>query len=145
LWIDRGADCVLSGGSSSLSPFFVPKVNSIVLEYDQLLSSSFGVLAFIIHFCSFFSFMFVSLFLFHFHFIYNLSLVNINGKLLLPCGLRVEARVGSKDNEKYEILEIEEWSTEERAVVAWPIAFESQKDVDWFIRVLYGQDMKQVC
>jgi hypothetical protein len=35
-------------------------------------------------------------------------------------------------------------TTEEKAVVSWPAAFENQKDVDWFVRVLYGQDMKQV-
>jgi hypothetical protein len=39
-WIDKGTDCTLSGGSSS--PYFVPKVTSVWLEYDELLSSTFG-------------------------------------------------------------------------------------------------------
>jgi hypothetical protein len=64
--------------------------------------------------------------------------------VLVPCGIRVEARVGIKDNETYEVLEIQERSTEERAVVAWPAKYEGEKDADWFIRVLYGRDMKQV-
>jgi hypothetical protein len=71
--------------------------------------------------------------------------VNINGKLLLPCGLRIEARVGTRDNETYEVVDVEEWSTEEKAVIAWPAAFESEKEADWFIRVMYGENMKQVC
>jgi hypothetical protein len=68
----------------------------------------------------------------------------VNGKLLLPCGLRIEARVGSKDNDTFTVLEVQEWSTEEKAVVAWPAALEREVESDWFIRVLYGQDMKQV-
>jgi hypothetical protein len=64
---------------------------------------------------------------------------------LLPCGLHFEARIGTKDNETYEVLNVQEVSTEERAVISWPAVFENEKDVDWFIRVLYGVDMKQVC
>jgi hypothetical protein len=58
--------------------------------------------------------------------------------------LRVEARVGKRDNESYEVLEILERSTEDNAVVVWPIKYENEKDVDWYIRVLYGENMKQV-
>jgi hypothetical protein len=68
----------------------------------------------------------------------------VHGKLLIPCGLRIEARVGSRDNETLEVLEVQDGSTEERLVVAWPSAYEKEKDVDWFMRVLYGPDMKQV-
>jgi hypothetical protein len=71
--------------------------------------------------------------------------VNINGKLLIPCGIRIEARVGTKDNETYEILEVLEQSTEDKVVSVWPSKFESEKDVDWFVRVLYGIDFKKVC
>jgi hypothetical protein len=73
-----------------------------------------------------------------------MCLVNINGKLLIPCGIRVEARVGTKDNETYEVLEVLEQSTEDRAVVAWPAKFEREKDAEWFVRVLYGLDFKKV-
>jgi hypothetical protein len=58
--------------------------------------------------------------------------------------LQIEARIGSKDSEAFEVLEVEERSTEDKAVVAWPAVFENRKDVDWFIRILYGQDMSQV-
>jgi hypothetical protein len=70
--------------------------------------------------------------------------VNVNGKLLIPCGLQFEARIQSKDNEKYEIMKVQERSTESNAVLLWPAAYEKETDVDWFIRVLYGEDMKQV-
>jgi hypothetical protein len=41
-------------------------------------------------------------------------------------------------------LKIEELSTEEEAVIMWPTVYESKKDEDWYIRVLYGENMKQV-
>jgi hypothetical protein len=72
------------------------------------------------------------------------NIVNIDGNLLIPCGLRVEARVGDRENEIYEVLEIEGWSTEVRAVVLWPTIYENEKDKDWFIRVLYGENKEQV-
>jgi hypothetical protein len=68
----------------------------------------------------------------------------MKGKLLIPCGLRIEARVGSKDNETFKMLEVQERSTEEQVVAAWPSAYEDEKKADWFVRVLYGEDMKQV-
>jgi predicted nucleotidyltransferase len=70
--------------------------------------------------------------------------VIIKGKLLIPCGLRIESRVGRKENEEYELLETEEWSTEEEAVVMWPSVYDNKKEEDWYIRILYGENMKQV-
>jgi hypothetical protein len=63
---------------------------------------------------------------------------------LIRCGLRIEARVGNKENEIYEVLEIQEWSIEDRAVVLWPTIYENEKYKDWFLRVLYGKSFKQV-
>jgi hypothetical protein len=40
-WIDKDTDCTLSG--TLTSPYFVPKVTSVVVEYDTLLSNSFGM------------------------------------------------------------------------------------------------------
>jgi hypothetical protein len=42
LWIDRDTECTLNGGSPS--PYFVPKIINITLEYDSLLSNSFSLL-----------------------------------------------------------------------------------------------------
>jgi hypothetical protein len=41
LWIDKTEDCVLSGGLTS--PFFVPKVSNVTLEYDSVLSNTLGM------------------------------------------------------------------------------------------------------
>jgi hypothetical protein len=41
-WIDKSTDCTLSGASTSA--YFIPKVNSVVVEYDTLLSNSFGMI-----------------------------------------------------------------------------------------------------
>jgi hypothetical protein len=71
--------------------------------------------------------------------------VIIRGKLLLPCGLRVEGRIRSKENEEYEILEFRDSSREEEALLVWPSIYENEKNVDWYLRVLYGFEMKQVC
>jgi hypothetical protein len=133
LWIVKGTECTLSDGL--VSPYFIPKVNGITVEYDSVLSSSFGMFLhlFILMSCC----VICTYYLFY--------LVNINGKLLIPCGIRVEARVGTKDNETYEVLEVLEQSTEDRAVVAWPAKFESEKDTEWFVRVLYGVNFKKVC
>jgi hypothetical protein len=68
----------------------------------------------------------------------------ISGKLLIRCGVVKEGGTGAKDKEKYETLQIQEWSTEESAVVAWPVVFEERKDEDWFVRVLYGHDYTHV-
>jgi hypothetical protein len=38
LWILKDKECTLNGGSSS--PYFVPKVNNITIEYDSVLSNS---------------------------------------------------------------------------------------------------------
>jgi hypothetical protein len=42
LWIDRDMDCILNDGTPS--HFFIPKVNSVMLEYDSLLNGSFSLL-----------------------------------------------------------------------------------------------------
>lgn len=42
-WIDQDTKCTLT--NQMLSPYFIPKVNSITLEYDAVLSSSFGMLS----------------------------------------------------------------------------------------------------
>jgi hypothetical protein len=41
-WISKAEDCTLSGGSSS--PYFVPRISGVSIEYDKMLSSSFGML-----------------------------------------------------------------------------------------------------
>jgi hypothetical protein len=137
LWVDKASDCTLTGGLSS--PYFIPKVSEVALKYDTLLSRSSGVFLFentLVEF-SFLPFLFF-FFLFYFA-------VTIRGKLLIACGLRVEGRLGSRDNEVYRVLEIEEWSGEEEAVVMWPEEYESEKEVDWYLRILHGEDFKQVC
>jgi hypothetical protein len=128
LWIIKGTECTLSGGL--VSPYFIPKVSGITMEYDSVLSSSFSMSLYMLILICFL--------------IHIFCVVNINGKLLIPCGIRVEARVGTKDNETYEVLEVLEQSTEDRAVVAWPAKFENEKDVEWFVRVLYGVEFKKV-
>jgi hypothetical protein len=40
-WINKDPECKLGGGI--VSPLFVPKVNSITMEYDSVLGSSFGM------------------------------------------------------------------------------------------------------
>jgi hypothetical protein len=52
--VDVAADCTLSGGSSS--PYFIPKVSDVSLEYNQLLCISFGTLVCFYFFISFFFF-----------------------------------------------------------------------------------------
>jgi hypothetical protein len=42
LWIVKGAECTLSDGLAS--PYFIPKVTGITVEYDSVLSSSFSML-----------------------------------------------------------------------------------------------------
>jgi hypothetical protein len=42
LWIVKGEECTLSDGLAS--PYFIPKVSGITVEYDSVLSTSFGML-----------------------------------------------------------------------------------------------------
>jgi hypothetical protein len=41
LWIDKTTDCILNGGTPS--PFFIPKISEVMMEFDNLVSSSFGM------------------------------------------------------------------------------------------------------
>jgi hypothetical protein len=128
LWINKADNCKLNG--TSTAPHFVPKVNEVSLVYNEMSRKSSG--------------MYLLTSVINFLLLNSFYSVTIKGKLLISCGLRVEARVGSKESEEYMIVEIEEWSTEEEATVTWPASYEDRKDVDWFIRVLYGENMKLV-
>jgi uncharacterized membrane protein YebE (DUF533 family) len=71
--------------------------------------------------------------------------VMISGSLLIPCGVRVEAHIKAEETERVEILEVEKSSTETEVRVWWPKEFEKETNVDWYLRILYGKEMKQVC
>jgi hypothetical protein len=144
LWIYKSEECTLSGGL--LSPHFIPKVTSITVEYDSLFSRFNGMDKYFVFilFVYIIIYIIIHTYILFIIYIFSLLVVNIDGKLLLGCGLKVEGRLG-KDNENGEVLEIDERSTEEKAVVIWPSSYENEKNVDWYVRVMYGENMKQVC
>jgi hypothetical protein len=57
----------------------------------------------------------------------------------------VEAHIKAKETEKVEKLEVEKSSTETEVTVWWPEEFETETKADWYLRILYGDEMKQVC